>query len=121
MTTTLSKVMRSLLQSNNHSFPPAWQPAVDIYRSDKEWLVKIDLAGVKQDDIEVSTHNNLLTLKGQRRDFQVQEGQQTYSMEISYNRFERTLELPFDVKGASIQTDYQDGMLFIRFQTKEES
>jgi len=113
--------MRSLLQSNDHSFQPPWQPAVDIYRGDKEWLVKIDLAGVKQDDIEVSTNNHLLTLKGHRRDFQVQEGHQTYSMEISYNRFERVLELPFDTKGASIQTNYQDGMLFIRFQTQEQS
>ncbi len=121
MTTSLSKLMQSLLQSNDRSFQPAWQPAVDIYRGDKEWLVKIDLAGVKQDDIEVSTDNHFLTLKGQRRDFQVQEGQRTYSMEISYNRFERLLELPFDAKDASIQTDYQDGMLFIRFQMKEKS
>ena len=120
MTTSLSKLMQSLLQSNDRSFQPAWQPAVDIYHCDKEWLIKIDLAGVKQEDIEVSASDHFLTLKGQRRDLQIQEGQQTYSMEISYNRFERVLELPFDAKDASIQMDYQDGMLFIRIQTKEK-
>ena len=113
--------MQSLVQSSDRLLQPAWQPAVDIYRGDKEWLIKIDLAGVKKEDIEVSAHNHLLTLKGQRRDLQVQEGHQTYSMEISYNRFERVLELPFDARDATIQKDYQDGMLFIRIQTQEES
>ena len=121
MTTQLSKLMQSLLQSSGRSFKSAWQPAVDIYRCDNEWLIKIDLAGVKKEDIEVITKDHFLTLKGQRRDLQIQEGHQTYSMEISYNRFERTLELPFDVNDASTAVDYQDGMLFIRIQTKEQS
>ncbi len=121
MATPLSKLMQSLPQSSGQSFQPAWQPAVDIYRCDEAWLIKIDLAGVKQEDIELSTNEHFLTLKGQRRDLQIQEGHQTYSMEISYNRFERTLELPFDANNALIQTDYQDGMLFIRIQAKEKS
>jgi HSP20 family protein len=121
MTTSLSKLMQSLLKSSGRSFQPAWQPAVDIYHCDKEWLIKIDLAGVKKEDIEVIANNHILKLRGRRRDLQVQEGHQTYSMEISYNRFERVLELPFDVKDASIQMDFQDGMLFIRIQTKEQS
>jgi len=121
MTTPLSKLMQSLLQSSGRSFQPAWQPAVDIYRGDKEWLIKIDLAGVKKEDIEVITKDHLLTFKGRRRDLQIQEGHQTYSMEISYNCFERTLELPFDVNDTSVQVDYQDGMLFIRIQMKGKS
>jgi len=121
MTTSLSKLMQSLLQSNDRLFQSAWQPAVDIYRCDNEWLIKIDLAGVKKEDVEVITDNHLLTLKGQRRDLQIQEGHQTYSMEISYNRFERTLELPFNTEDATLQKDYLDGMLFIRIQTKEKS
>jgi len=121
MTTQLSKFMQSLQVSSDRSFQPIWQPAVDIYRSDKEWLIKIDLAGVKKEDIEVSGNDHLLTIKDQRRDLQIQEGHQTYSMEISYSRFERNLELPVNVKDASMKIDYQDGMLFIRIQTKEKS
>jgi len=121
MTTQLSKLIQSLQESNDLSFRPAWQPAVDIYRGEKEWLIKIDLAGVKKEDIEVIGNDHLLTIKGERRDLQIQEGHQTYSMEISYNRFERNVELPVDVKDASTQIDYQDGMLYIRIQTEEKS
>lgn len=121
MTTPLSDLIKSLSQSTNRSFQPAWQPAVDIYHCDNDWLIKIDLAGVKQEDIEVDLDTHFLTLKGRRRDLQIQEGQQIYSMEISYNRFERVLELPFDATGASIEMDYRDGMLFIRIQTKGKS
>ena len=113
--------MQSLTQSNDRSFQPAWQPAVDIYRCDSGWLIKIDLAGVKPEDIEIDVDDHFLSLRGCRRDLQIQEGQQIYSMEISYNRFERVLELPFDAKGASIEMDYRDGMLCIRIQTKGKS
>ena len=116
----LSKLVRSFLQSNAGSYQPAWQPAVDIYRCEKDWLIKVDLAGINIDDVQIEVSKNFLNLVGKRRDLQIQEGHQTYSMEISYNRFERTIELPINVEDVPINTEYKDGMLYIRIQSQDK-
>jgi len=81
------------------------------------WLVKFDLAGVDPQEVQLSVQGSQLSIAGVRRDAMVQEGFASYSLEISYNRFERTLELPFDPQNMQVATDYRDGMLLIRFQT----
>lgn len=96
-----------------------WQPAADVYATRRGWLVKFDLAGVRPQDIEVVTHQRRLTVRGVRRDCTLEEGQRHYSLEISYNRFERSLELPCDVEAAQISTDYRDGMLLVHLAVED--
>ena len=91
-----------------------WRPPVDVYRGPRSWLLKFELAGVRLDDIQLSRQGHYLTVSGLRRDWTIQEDQQSYSMEISYNRFERTIELPCDLEPAEVATEYRDGMLLVR-------
>ena len=95
---------------------PCWRPAVDVYRDRGGWLVKFDLAGVPHADIELTVHRRFLTVAGVRRDFAVREGRQAYSMEISYSRFERTIELPADLGRPTIRSESHDGMLLVSVQ-----
>jgi HSP20 family protein len=90
-----------------------WRPSADVYRGDQGWLVKFDLAGVRAEDIQLRVEERRLIVAGVRRDFSILEHQQAYSMEISYNRFQRALELPFDLTQADIQTEFRDGMLLV--------
>ena len=92
---------------------PCWRPPVDVYRARGAWLCKFDLAGVAPADIEVTARGRLLTVAGVRRDRTVCEDLQAYSLEISYHRFERTLELPCRLEDAGIQCAFQDGMLLV--------
>src|SRR5262249_55433119 len=71
---------------------PDWQPSADVYRTRKGWLVKFDLAGVRPQDIELSVHDNTLSVRGERRDCLVEEGCRHYRMEIAYDHFERSIE-----------------------------
>jgi HSP20 family protein len=91
-----------------------WQPAADIYRTRTGWLVKYDLAGVKTEDIEVTLTGSQITISGFRRDWQLEDGCRHYSMEISYNRFERMLELPCDLARAEVQLEGREGILLLR-------
>ena len=93
-----------------------WQPSIDIYHCDDEWLVKVDLAGVDPREVEVSARGTRLRIAGQRRDLSVRNGARAYSMEISYNRFERELELPVTAEGAVIDCQSHNGMLLIRIR-----
>jgi HSP20 family protein len=96
-----------------------WQPAVDIYRISWGWILKIELAGVRLDDVQVRVNQRSIVISGARRDW-VLEGCSYYSMEISYSRFQRTVELPDDLTTAKIRLDYRDGILFVRIKVKEE-
>ena len=90
-----------------------WRPAADVYRCAHGWLVKCELAGVTEQDIQLSTQGHYLVVQGCRRDLLVREGHKSHSMEIAYSRFERTIEIPIDVEQASMRTVFQDGMLLI--------
>ncbi len=91
-----------------------WQPAVDIYRTSSGWLVKAELAGVRPEDIELRATGTTLTLRGVRYDWMIEDIRDSYSLEIAYNRFERTLELPCEIDPTLIKSEYRDGMLLIR-------
>lgn len=90
-----------------------WCPAVDVYRTRHGWLVKVDLAGVRVEDIELQRRGPRLTIRGSRRDCVHEEGCSYYRMEIAYSRFERSLELPCDLERADMGVEYHDGMLLV--------
>ena len=96
-----------------------WRPPVDIYRCDHGWLIKCDLAGVRRDEVSVQVSGRRLTIAGNRRDLTIAEGHRAYSLEISYNRFERVLELPADLAPADVNVEYRDGMLLVMLTSSE--
>ena len=98
-----------------------WQPAADIYRTRGGWLVKLELAGVRREDLEVTAQGRWLSVRGSRRDATLVEGLQHHSLEIAYSEFERRLDLPCDLDQAEISAEFQDGMLIVRIATAEAS
>ena len=90
-----------------------WSPSADIYQGKDGWLVKFDLAGVQSDDIQLLMTGRQLTVEGIRKDFSILDGQQAYSMEIAYNRFRRSVELPIDLETTNVSTAYRDGMFLV--------
>ena len=114
-----SRFLRSLLHPGVTNWgEAAWRPPVDVYRSRGGWLVKLELAGVQPRDVEVQVDPPWLIVRGVRRDSTPSRTQKVYSMEIAYNRFERRLELPGDLAGTRITTEYRDGMMLIRLETE---
>jgi HSP20 family protein len=95
-----------------------WEPAVDVYRTSWGWILKFDLAGVRMEDVHVHVSKRQVTVSGVRRDYMMEDGCRHYSMEISYSRFQRTIELPDDVNRENLRMDYRDGILFVRIRTK---
>jgi HSP20 family protein len=99
-----------------------WHPNTDVYRTRDGWLVKFELAGVRPEDINLQVLGPRMSLTGVRRDATASEACRSYRMEIAYSRFERSLELPCDLKQAEITSEYRDGMLLVRVtpQRKDE-
>jgi HSP20 family protein len=95
-----------------------WRPHADIYQTHQGWLVKLELAGVRPDDITIWPCGSRLTISGIRRDRVIAEGWSCYAMEISYSRFERYMDLPFAVEACQLAVECRDGMLLIHVVTE---
>lgn len=91
----------------------AWHPRADIYHTRDGWLVKLELAGVRAEEISIRARGSRLTISGTRRDRMVEEGWSCYAMEIAYSRFERTISLPCDLEAARIALKSAEGMLLV--------
>jgi HSP20 family protein len=101
--------------------PAVWQPQVDIYRAREGWVIKMDLAGVRPQDVSIAVRGSYLRVSGVRHDRIVEAGWSHYAMEIAYNRFERTLELPCDLERARITMECREGMLLLRVTAREDA
>jgi HSP20 family protein len=97
-----------------------WSPAADIYKRPDGWIVKVDLAGVKLDDIMISIDGNVLRISGRRLDSSYGENVAYHQLEITYSRFEKVLKFPCSIEGAKITRDYHDGLLILQLRSEHE-
>jgi len=97
-----------------------WRPAADVYRTGDGWIVKVDLAGVSPDDMEINIKGSTLTLAGCRRDTFYGEGVSYHQLEITYSRFEKTLQFPCSIEGATVLRDYRDGLLILHLRSEAD-
>lgn len=91
-----------------------WCPAADVYRTRDGWLVKVDLAGVCPEDLQITLTDKVLELKGLRRDSSYAEGISYQQLEITYSRFEKRIQFPSSIEKATLDRDYRDGLLVLR-------
>ena len=90
-----------------------WNPAADVYRSADGWIVKVDLAGICADDLALELEDSVLRISGCRRDTFFREGLSYQQMEITYSRFEKTIQFPCSIAEASLDHSFHDGFLII--------
>jgi len=112
----------SLIRTDRRVLPSGrlWNPAADVYRSSDGWIVKVDLAGVCMDELEVEIRDSILSIRGCRKDTHIREGCTYHQMEITYSRFEKSIQFPAPVEGASIRQDYSDGFLIIDVRREQD-
>jgi HSP20 family protein len=99
-----------------------WMPPVDIYQSGKDELVlKIEVPGLKKEEIDLRVENNMLTIRGERRRESDVKDEQYHRVERSYGGFSRSFTLPNTVDTDKVKADYRDGVLTITLPTREEA
>jgi HSP20 family protein len=98
-----------------------WSPAVDIYETDDEVVVKAELPEVNQKDIDIQIENNTLTLRGERKFNKETKKENFHRIERSYGTFSRSFTLPGTIDQEKINADYKDGILKISMPKREET
>ena len=125
MAKSVNRYFHFLASSKNVGSGNVWYPSADIYHMPGGWLVKVELAGVSAEEIEIDIQGNQLYIAGTRRDKSCAVGMTFQQMEITYSRFEKTLLFPASIDGASIEHNFDNGLLIIRLwkadRTKPET
>lgn len=94
-----------------------WYPAADVYRTRDGWVVKIELAGVHQSELEVVVGRDTVHVAGCRKDSFCAEMLSCHQLEITYSHFEKTIQFPCPIEGVAVETDYRDGLLIISLRS----
>lgn len=112
------RLMDELLRSTgNGNRVTGFSPPVDVHETEDEYLVKVDLPGVKSADVSVEVNDNVLSISGARV---AEETGAAQLVERPYGTFARTLTLPQGVDSDSIQAAYNDGVLELRIPKPPE-
>ena len=90
------------------------QLTIDVYQTDTEIVIKSTIAGVKPEDLDVSISNDMITIKGDRKNEEIVEDNSYYYRECYWGSFSRSVVLPMDVLADKIDATLKNGILTIR-------
>lgn len=93
-----------------------WTPPTDVYETETEFIVTMDIAGMDPDDISVFTDGQVLTIRGVRKEVAPRCKKQFHKMEIQVGPFQRLIQLSIPVDGSNTFTNYANGLLEIRLK-----
>ena len=98
-----------------------WMPAVDMVDEKDEIVVKADLPGLEQKDIEVTVQDGTLTIRGERKEEKEEKKEGYYYAERSYGAFVRSLPLPKGVDADKVKATFKKGVLEVRLPKAKEA
>ena len=106
---------------SDNSALTTWTPAVDIYETENELVVKADLPEVSEKDLDVRVENNMLSIRGERKFEQKVEEENYLRVERTYGTFSRSFSLPNTISTEAIKADYKNGVLTVTLPKRAES
>jgi len=99
----------------------SWAPAVDIYETENELVMKADLPDINEKDLDVRVENNMLTIRGERKFEQKVKEENYLRIERTYGSFSRSFSLPNTVSTETIKAEYKNGVLTVEMPKRAES
>ena len=100
-----------------HIRSSVWSPPTDVYETEENYVIKVEIAGMRDEDFEVAFENHVLRISGYRPDRN--ERRAYHQMEIRFGRFELAVEVPSTVDMEKATAEYKDGFLMIMLPKSE--
>ena len=97
-----------------------WNPVIDLYEKDDQFVIKAELPGVDKDNISVDLKDRTLTISGERSHEKEVKEENYYRQERSFGKFKRAFTLPADVDPDKIKAEFKDGLLKIEVAKPEK-
>jgi len=109
------------LADTTSAFTSAWVPAVDIAEHEGDFVVRMELPGVKKDEVKITMQEGVLTIQGEKKQEKETKGSDYHRVERSYGSFQRSFTLPTTVKAENIDASFKDGVLEVTLPKAEEA
>ena len=90
-----------------------WVPDADVFETQKDLVIRMDLAGVDREAVKVVLDEDTVTITGARKEEYHEECEYYHQIEVEYGHFRRTIQLPQPVDGEKSRALYRDGFLFV--------
>jgi HSP20 family protein len=97
-----------------------WAPAVDLIEREDSLVLKADLPGMTEDDVQIEVRDSVLTISGERKAEHEDKQNGYYRVERSFGRFSRALQLPSGVDASAISASFEHGVLEVTIPKPEE-
>ena len=97
-----------------------WSPALDLYQSNDNVVAVVELPGMRKEDIDLSLHDNTLTISGERK-HETKNGENSERTERHVGTFRRSIALPTSVDAKKVSATYEDGILKVSLPKAEEA
>jgi HSP20 family protein len=94
----------------------AWAPAVDVLTKDDDLVIRAELPGLKQDDVDITLQNGVLTISGEHKLEEEHEGANYHVRERRYGSFRRSMSLPEGTDESKVHARFADGVLEVRVE-----
>jgi len=115
-----SDIMDEFFDDVVSSRTESFVPSIDIAESNDKFLVSVELPGMNKEDIDVSLDNGQLTISGERKFEEKENGEKYHRVETHYGKFSRSFHLPDNVDEESITAAYENGLLNITINKTED-
>jgi HSP20 family protein len=108
-------------REENGTLTAAWSPAVDVFEDKEAVKIIAELPGVKPEEVKLSIENNLLTLRGEKKQVAEEKTERVHRYERSYGMFERSFALPNTVDAERVEARFENGLLTIHLPKVERA
>jgi len=117
----INRLYESPFENGSSDVFNVWAPALDVYEDKDNLVVRAELPGMKKEDIDISLHDNAITISGERKNEKKYEGGRTSREERFFGRFTRSITLPKQVDSSKVKAAYKDGVLTVTLPKAEEA
>jgi HSP20 family protein len=108
-------------EEDNEYENAVWMPLTDIYEDKERYTLKLDLPGIKKDDVKISFVDGKLSISGERNQETEHKDSKCHRIERSFGRYYRSFNLPEHVQSEKINAEFKDGQLTISIPKAEEA
>ena len=98
-----------------------WAPPLDVFQDRDNVFVKVELPGLKKDEIDISVHEGILSVSGERKHESESKEGDSFRSERFFGRFHRSVSLPATVNAGAVKASYKDGILSVTLPKAEEA
>ena len=96
-------------------------PPVDVYEDEHKLVLKLEIPGVNDEDLDIRIENNLLVVKGERKFEKEEKEENFHRIERRYGSFERSFRLPNTINGDAAEANYDKGILTVSLAKRPEA